>query len=201
MHTYPCSGHPSGVRSSRLKRVNSCSKPNQGISSSVPANCFSAIARELVGSGSPEGVYVSHMTRILSTPSDRGRNGSRKIRQGLKITSESSPGACPVEDPSKFHLGSVSTDAARSTVKVRVFDLQFPTASTQTYSANTLSEGNGNASNFAITAGSRADFPVDLVSTTLSVVDVRDGLDGVLNAVADEKMHSSKGISENFILW
>ena len=28
------------------------------------------------------------------------------------MTSESSPGACPVELPSKFHLGNVSIDLA-----------------------------------------------------------------------------------------
>jgi len=52
------------------------------------------------------------MTRMLCRPSERTRNGSLKIRQGFKITSESSPGACPVDDPSKFHLGSDSTLAA-----------------------------------------------------------------------------------------
>ena len=49
------------------------------------------------------------MTRMLSAP---GRKGSLKMRQGRRMTSESSPGAWPVELPSKFHLGSDSTDAA-----------------------------------------------------------------------------------------
>jgi hypothetical protein len=125
-------------------------------------------ARVFVGRGSPAGVYVSHMTRILSRPSERGRKGSLKIAWGFKITSESSPGACPVEDPSKFHLGSLSTDAARSGVRVRVLERVLPSASTQTYSAIILSEGKGRASYLAITAGSSADCPVSLGRSTLS---------------------------------
>ena len=50
-------------------------------------------ARLLVGRGSPAGVTVSHITKMLAGPSLRARNGSRKIRCGRKITSESSPGA------------------------------------------------------------------------------------------------------------
>jgi len=51
------------------------------------------IALVLVGKASPAGVYVSHITKMLSAPSSRGRNGSLKILHGRKITSESSPGA------------------------------------------------------------------------------------------------------------
>ena len=145
------------------------------------------------------------MTRILSTPSDLGRKGSRKIRWGFKITSESSPGACPVEDPSKFHLGSLSTEEARSTVRVRVLDLQFPTASIHTYSANTLSEGNASASYLAMTAGSREDFPVCFDKTTLSLVVGRLIIcpGSTLNAATHDRMEkiNSDAISYNFILF
>lgn len=91
---------------------------------------------------------------MLSMPSVRGRKGSRKIRHGLKITSESSPGAWPVELPSKFHLGIDSTDFPLDAGRVRVFERQPPTASTQTYSARILSGGKGRLLYRSMTAGS-----------------------------------------------
>lgn len=57
------------------------------------------------------------------------------------MTSLSSPGAWPVEDPSKFHRGRFSTAVVRFTGKVRVLERVFPAASTHTYSARTLSAG------------------------------------------------------------
>jgi hypothetical protein len=127
-----------------------------------------------------------------------GRNGSLNIRHGFNITSESSPGACPVELPSKFHFGNVSMDDAYllfvglvwgrgfimkyqkewdadeicetryigkvivivivvhnnisyltlPTGSVRVLLRVLPTASTHTYSANTVSVGIGRSMYF-----------------------------------------------------
>lgn len=51
--------------------------------------------------------------------------------------SESWPGACPVEEPSKFHSGKSSTDVGLLD-KVLHLDLVFPSESIQTYSARTF---------------------------------------------------------------
>merc|ERR1719188_2961995 len=64
-----------------------------------------AANRVLVGIGSIFGDKQSHSTRMLSPP----RKGSAKIATGCKSTSESLPGAWPVELPSKFHTGSSAT--------------------------------------------------------------------------------------------
>jgi hypothetical protein len=86
------------------------------------------------------------------------------------MTSESSPGACPVDEPSKFHLGRLSTFSAFEAGKVRVLERVLPSASTQTYSARIVSSGNGNASYLAITAGSSDDRPVCLVKILFKAV-------------------------------
>ena len=70
------------------------------------------MALVFVGNASPAGVYVSHITNILSTPSDRGRNGSLNIRHGRRITSESSPGAWPVR-LYKMCISKCNDDIAR----------------------------------------------------------------------------------------
>jgi hypothetical protein len=54
------------------------------ISDAVPSSCAEG------------GSYVSHITKMLSPP----RKGSLNIAHGFKYTSESVPGACPVEEPS-----------------------------------------------------------------------------------------------------
>ena len=96
----------------RQDRINSQKRLRNNGNASTWCSENLPMARKLVSRASPLGVYVSHMTRTLATPSDLGRNGSRKIRQGRRITSESSPGAWSVEDPSKFHLGRFSTASA-----------------------------------------------------------------------------------------
>ena len=118
------------------------------------------MALVLVGNGTPAGVYVSHMTRMLSNPSFLGRKGSRKILHGRSMTSESSPGAWPVELPSKFHRGRASTASARLGGRVRVFERHSPLASTQTYSARILSSGYGRELNRSTMAVSSWDLPV-----------------------------------------
>ena len=108
------------------------------------------------------------------------------------MTSESSPGACPVEDPSKFHLGKLSTFSALLAGNVRVFERVLPSASTQTYSARIVSSGNGNESYLAITAGSSDDFPVSFCKTTLFKA-VVDGLGAIgAKATADDAAERMK---------
>ena len=48
------------------------------------------------------------MTRMWSP----ALNGSLKMAFGLRMTSESSPGAWPVDDPSKFQSGRSLSDAS-----------------------------------------------------------------------------------------
>jgi len=72
--------------------------PNHGSSLGAAANTCAARWRVLVGMALPLGVLQSHSTSTCGAP----RNGSVHTARGLMITSESSPGACPVEDPSKF---------------------------------------------------------------------------------------------------
>ena len=62
------------------------------------------VAPGVAGWGVPSLLRVSHMTRMLSPP----RKGSLKMATGLMRTSELSPGAWPVEDPSKFQMRSSS---------------------------------------------------------------------------------------------
>lgn len=72
--------------------------PNQGSSSSLASNTFLAALRVLVGMGSPAGVRHSESTSRWGAP----RKGSGNRRTGFSSTSESWPGAWPVEEPSKF---------------------------------------------------------------------------------------------------
>ena len=88
------------------------------------------MALVFVGNASPAGVYVSHITNILSTPSDRGRNGSLNIRHGRRITSESSPGAWPVR-LYKMCISKCNDDIARCVrLKIRVLVKWYHTTST-----------------------------------------------------------------------
>ena len=135
-------------------------KPSPLCCSATICCCNSPMALVLVGNGTPAGVYVSHMTRMLSNPSFLGRKGSRKILHGRSMTSESSPGAWPVELPSKFHRGRASTASARLGGRVRVFERHSPLASTQTYSARILSSGYGRELNRSTMAVSSWDLPV-----------------------------------------
>jgi len=73
----------------------------------------------LVGRGTPCGVNVSQRTRMLSPR----LNGSGKILTGLIMTSLSVPGACPVDEPSKFHSG-ISARVLIGPLRLLVFDLK-----------------------------------------------------------------------------
>ena len=97
------------------------------------------MALVFVGNASPAGVYVSHITNILSTPSDRGRNGSLNIRHGRRITSESSPGAWPVR-LYKMCISKCNDDIARRVrLKIRVLVKWYHTTSLSVEFNNTIS--------------------------------------------------------------
>merc|ERR1719426_774515 len=71
------------------------------------------------------------------------RKGSLKMALGTRMTSESSPGAWPVDDPSKFHLLSWSTEVMLP-LQVLALLLQFSfVPSIQMYSTMVLSMGVG----------------------------------------------------------
>lgn len=129
----------------------SCSSPNH-VSSPLCLSKYSAASqRVLVGRGTPAGVVASQRTSRLDS---FGRKGSRYVARGLRITSESSPGAWPVELPSKFHRGS-DFRSDFEVGRVRVLERVLPAASIQMYSARKRVGERGREEYLLITVGSR----------------------------------------------